>query len=229
MTVVFFTWLTLAGLVDRESDVRRLEPFAGLVGQWKGTGQVRPGALRDAWRESVDWSWAFSENAASLQLRFDSGKYLREAKLRPAAQDAAEYELDAVMRDGRHRQFRGRIDEEGTLRLVATEPEASGVSRLTIIRLHEARFLIQIEGLGPDGSTRIRLGQVGYTKQGVAFAAGSGDPVCVVTGGKGTTPVIHGGRTYYVCCSGCLDLFNEDPEKVLREAAEAGWIGTKKP
>ena len=27
------------------------------------------------------------------------------------------------------------------------------------------------------------------------------------------------GKTYWVCCSGCRDLFNDDPESVLTEAA----------
>ncbi len=27
----------------------------------------------------------------------------------------------------------------------------------------------------------------------------------------------HNGKTYYVCCGGCRDLFNEDPETVLAE------------
>ena len=61
---------------------------------------------------------------------------------------------------------------------------------------------------------------MGYTRKGVAFAAGESGPVCIVTEGRGTTQVTHKGKTYYVCCSGCKDLFNKDPEAVLAEAAE---------
>ncbi len=32
--------------------------------------------------------------------------------------------------------------------------------------------------------------------------------------------VSYKGKTYHVCCSGCRDLFKEDPEAVLAEAAE---------
>jgi YHS domain-containing protein len=32
--------------------------------------------------------------------------------------------------------------------------------------------------------------------------------------------VEHDGKTYYVCCSGCRDLFNDDPEGVLAEYRE---------
>jgi YHS domain-containing protein len=37
----------------------------------------------------------------------------------------------------------------------------------------------------------------------------------VVTGGAGTIPVTHKGKTYYVCCTGCRDAFNDDPEGTI--------------
>ena len=40
-------------------------------------------------------------------------------------------------------------------------------------------------------------------------AVGSTAPECIVTGGKGTIPVGFGGKTYYVCCSGCKELFDD--------------------
>ncbi len=49
---------------------------------------------------------------------------------------------------------------------------------------------------------------------------GDSYPVCIVTEGRGTIPVTYGGKTYYVCCSGCKDLFEEEPEAILAEAAE---------
>ncbi len=41
--------------------------------------------------------------------------------------------------------------------------------------------------------------------------------VCVVTGGLGKIAVTYKGQTYYVCCSGCKDAFEENPEKILKE------------
>ena len=63
-----------------------------------------------------------------------------------------------------------------------------------------------------------RLAEVGSTRKGSSFAknAASG-PQCVVTGGLGTIAVAHDGKTYYVCCGGCRDLFMEDPQGVLAE------------
>jgi hypothetical protein len=57
--------------------------------------------------------------------------------------------------------------------------------------------------------------QVAFTKKGETFGTAEKKPECVVTGGLGTIQVSHKGMTYYVCCSGCRDAFNENPEKIL--------------
>ncbi|MFM7112038.1 MAG: YHS domain-containing protein, partial [Planctomycetota bacterium] len=38
-----------------------------------------------------------------------------------------------------------------------------------------------------------------------------------VSGGAGTSTVSFKGETFYVCCSGCRDAFNENPEKYVKE------------
>ncbi|MBV9126060.1 MAG: YHS domain-containing protein [Planctomycetes bacterium] len=43
---------------------------------------------------------------------------------------------------------------------------------------------------------------------------------CIVTGGLGTIPVSYKGITYYVCCTGCKQAFEDNPEKILKEAAK---------
>ena len=51
-------------------------------------------------------------------------------------------------------------------------------------------------------------------------------PVNFVAGQYATLAVEHNGKKYWVCCTGCRDLFRDDPEGVLeeyrqRKAAEA--------
>ena len=60
--------------------------------------------------------------------------------------------------------------------------------------------------------------QIGMTREGVSLASGKKLPECIVTGGLGTMTVSYKGVTYYVCCSGCRDAFNENPEKIIKEA-----------
>ena len=63
-----------------------------------------------------------------------------------------------------------------------------------------------------------RLAEVGSTRKGSSFAksAASG-PECIVTGGLGTIPVEYMGKKYFVCCTGCRDLFRDNPAGVLEE------------
>ncbi len=38
-----------------------------------------------------------------------------------------------------------------------------------------------------------------------------------MTGGAGTIRVSYKGKSYYVCCTGCRDAFNDDPEGILAD------------
>ena len=40
--------------------------------------------------------------------------------------------------------------------------------------------------------------------------------------------VSYKGKSYYVCCSGCRNLFSENPEAILAEAAERQKAQDKK-
>ena len=43
-----------------------MEPFNALVGDWRGTGQVRRGSTRGAWREKTSVAWSFEKQPAIL-------------------------------------------------------------------------------------------------------------------------------------------------------------------
>ena len=57
---------------------------------------------------------------------------------------------------------------------------------------------------------------------------GESYPLCVVTEGRGTIQGSYKGKTYWVCCSGCHDQFNDDPESVHAEAAAQEKAKAKK-
>ena len=55
-------------------------------------------------------------------------------------------------------------------------------------------------------------------KDGESLAASKESKnLCVVSGGAGTMSVSYKGESFYVCCSGCRDAFNENPEKYIKE------------
>ena len=60
-------------------------------------------------------------------------------------------------------------------------------------------------------------------KEGESLAGGktAKKPECIITGGTGTIAVTYKGKTYYVCCTGCRDEFNANPQKYIDAAEKA--------
>lgn len=201
----------------RDSDQKALKPYAGFVGAWRGTGLVQRGNTKGAWTERGSWAWKLTKDSAALELTVEKGKYLKSAILRPGDTSGA-FTLDAILADGSKRSFSGTAGERAKLVLATSdEDKAGGLSRITVTPLHDTRFLTLLESRDAESNQFARLGEVGYTREGVAFAAGDSYPACIVTEGRGTIVVSYKGKTYYVCCSGCKELFDEDPRAVLAE------------
>lgn len=202
----------------RLADQAALKPYGGLVGPWKGAGLPRRGSTKGSWSEAATWAWSLSADSAALELKLDGGKYFRSARLRPGKEPKS-FVADVVLADRSTRAFAGESGPREALVLTSDGPPADSLARLTLTPLHETRFLLLLESKDADG-TYSRLGEVGYTRQGVAFAAGDSSPACIVTEGRGTIAVKYQGKAYYVCCSGCKELFDEDPAKVIAQADE---------
>ena len=206
----------------RRADQDALQRFAPLVGQWKGTGQVKRGSSQGAWTETGDWAWKLTPDSARLEWTAKKGKFLRSVILTPTDQSGM-ISLTATLADGSERMFRSEPGDDGdSSRPVAFRAveAGDGVRRLVISTPNEARFLLTLEALPNPKGPPVRLGELGSTRVGATFAAaGAAGPVCVVTGGRGTMQVTHNGKSYWVCCSGCRDLFNDDPAAVLADAA----------
>ena len=202
----------------RQADQEALKPFGGFVGDWRGVGQVDRGKTKGAWRESANWAWKLTKDSAALVMTVEKGKYLKSALLKPGNEPGV-YTLEAVLADGTNRVFQGEVTDPAKPLILEAEGKSGGLKRIKFTSLHETRLLMLLEATA-DGESKslARLGEVGYTREGVAFASGDGAPVCIVTEGRGTSSVTYQGKTYWVCCSGCKDLFNDNPEAVLAEA-----------
>ena len=210
------------GTAARRADQEALGRFAPLVGQWKGTGQVKRGSSQGAWTETGDWAWKLTNDSARLEWTAPKGKFLRSAILAPTDKPGI-IALNATLADGSERAFRSEPGDGGeTSKPVAFRAveAGDGVRRVVISTPNEARFLLTSEALPTPKGPPVRLGELGSTRVGATFAAtGAAGPVCIVTGGRGTMQVSHNGKSYWVCCSGCRDLFNDDPTAVLADAA----------
>jgi YHS domain-containing protein len=214
---------------SRRADQEALKAYAPLVGSWRGVGQVERGRTRGFWRESADWAWKLTSDSAGLEITVKTGKYLKAGVLRPGKAPGA-FVFVATLADGTSRTFAGEaVGNRKRLVLTAdAKAAAGGVRRVSIDPLHDTRVLVLLEAEDPERHTFSRLGEVGYTREGVAFARDESYPLCVVTEGRGTIKVSYKSKTYWVCCTGCRDLFKDHPERVLAEAAAREKAAAKK-
>ena len=198
-----------------------LTPFQDLVGGWIGTGQPKRNSATGAWREKAEWRWKFSGEQVSLEYTVEEGKLLKSALLSfdPPSKTFRLKTSEPGASKGQtlERDFVGQADGN---KLVFDTPAKEGVEgrRITVTRLNEKRTLVLFEQKAAGQNFYNRIAEVGYTREGTRLAeSDQTGPVCVVTGGAGTIKVSHKGETYWVCCTGCRDAFNDDPEGVLAD------------
>ena len=222
----FFLVLIAAGAETQNAthhDKRALIPVQAFVGGWRGVGQPKRGSNQGAWTEESQWSWRFQQGHAELVAQISQGKYYARFLLQAGDKTgqfvllALPIEKDQSDPPPPPQRFLGTLRED-TLELTAEDPAEDRPARISI-RLVAAgdRMLVLYEKRLAEG-TFARLAEVGSTRKGSSFAkAAASGPECVVTGGLGTIAVTHKGQKYFVCCTGCRDLFLDDPEKALVE------------
>lgn len=205
---------------SRATDKQALSALQDYVGAWRGVGQPRRGSTEGAWIEQSEWAWQFSDDRATIRFTAPKSKYLTAGTLR--AVEADKYQLTAKTAENeKELKYTGAIDESGKLVLIADELSDEHPSRISIRLVADGKRLVTLlERKSQFSDNYVRLAEVGYTREGSGFGQGLSVVECVVTGGKGTIAVMHEGKTYYVCCTGCRDLFNEDPAAVLAEYAQ---------
>lgn len=198
-----------------------LTPFQDLVGGWIGTGQPKRNSTSGAWREKAEWRWKFSGEQVALEYAVEEGKLLKSALVSfdPKSKSfrLKTVELGTAKDQTIEREYVG--ESTGNKLVFDTPPkEAAEGRRITITRLNEKRTLVLFEQKGAGQNFFNRIAEVGYTREGTRLAeSDQTGPECVVTGGLGTIKVSHKGETYWVCCTGCRDAFNDDPEGVLAD------------
>ena len=207
-----------ADAADLAVQKQRLAKMQPLVGEWRGVGQPQRGSTRDSWIAEAQWAWHFDKEGASLVGALPKGRYFKSLKLVPGKEEGA-YELTAALAEEKAElHYAGKIDETDRLVLSAAEPREGLPARISLRFVAEgARLLVLLEKKGTASDQLVRLAEVGYTRQGSGFGKNVSQRECVVTGGFGSIEVSFEGKTYYVCCTGCRDYFNDNPKEVLAE------------
>lgn len=204
-------------LGKKKAALRELQEF---IGGWKGTGarKLKPGPRDPFWSETVQWNWRFQGDDCWLAVEFAGGKLFRSAEVRYLP-EKKKYQLAATPADGT-----GKLVFDGTLKddkltFERTDPKTSEVQRVRMNTAAEGIRFIYLVDRRADGATIWRLeAMVETTKIGESLARKEKKgPECVVSGGLGTMTVSYMGETFYVCCTGCRDAFNENPKKYVDE------------
>jgi hypothetical protein len=203
---------------DKKTPKRALQALNDLIGGWRGIGEpngTREEKQRDFWQENITWEWRFKGKDVYLSAAFDKGKHFTAAELRYLP-DKERYQLAAITPDKEKLTFEGTLDKK-RLVLERFDEKKKEKQRLILAVFHFNRHVYSYEVKPADRTAFRMVYRVGATKEGIEFAGGDDKPECVVSGGLGTMPVTYKGKTYYVCCSGCRDAFNDEPEKYIKE------------
>jgi hypothetical protein len=203
---------------EKPSAKEALQALNDFIGTWKGSGgpnKPRP-EPNEIWNETVDWAWRFKSDDAWLTLSIKNGKHFQSAELRylPAKEV---YQLTAVAKDGQKLVFTGKLKDE-ILTLERVDAPKKETQRIVMNLAGDGvRFIYRYEHKQTGRSLFVRDYQVACTKEGESLASQGPKKECVVSGGLGKIAVDYKGTTYYVCCTGCRDAFQENPEKYIKE------------
>lgn len=199
----------------KPATIQALHEFNVLIGGWRGVGQPKRGSQVGAWQERADSVWELKPKSTGIRWNVDAGKQWKSALL-GYDESAKQFTLAAKLPDDATRTYKGKVEDH---RLVMeSESDGKEIHRVTLTVLNENRVTVLLEKRPEQQSFYTRVAEIGYQRDGTRLAvAGSSGPECVVTGGLGTIAVTHKGKTYYVCCTGCRDAFNDDPEGILAD------------
>lgn len=198
-----------------------LAPLNDLIGHWKGSGSPHLNNAAErrkgSWSETQSWSWNL-KGEPRLVLEIKDGKLFKAGVLRYLP-EGKKFELTLTCVNDEKKTFVGQR-EENQLVLLRTDGQAAEDEKMVLQWLHGSRLLYRLETKEKSARSFTRRFQVGATKEGSDFAKSSVGTECVVTGGAASIPVTYQGKTYYVCCTGCKEAFEENPAQILKEYAE---------
>jgi hypothetical protein len=205
-----------ADLKTKKDKLRELQEF---IGQWNlnGSTKLRPGVRDKLWPETVDWGWKFKGEDCWLTVTFTGGKFLASGEVRYLIKEKV-YELTGTPPNTKEKLvFKGTLKDD-KITFERVDPKTKETQRVRMNTAAEGVRFVYLVDRKNEGATIWRVDyMVAGNKKGEGLARKEKKPECVVSGGLGTMPVSYMGETFYVCCSGCRDAFNENPKKYVEE------------
>ena len=195
-----------------------LQALNDFIGQWKGTGDVERAKTgsKTFWTETVDWAWRFKKDDAWLVLTIKNGKLFKGGELRYLT-DKKKYQFTATDTKDKTLVFDGAL-KNGLLVLERTGDDKKETQQIS---MNVAGDGVRFNYWYKTKPASKKLYNTGYliacNKEGENLGGKKEGKECPVSGGLGTIAVTYKGETFYVCCTGCRDAFNENPEKYVKE------------
>ena len=169
-------------------DPRAFAPLEFLIGSWKGPGVRKddPALRFKGWTETHTWAWVFAKGKpVGMSVTVEGGKILEKATL-TFDEKQGRYWLESTKADGRV-EYAGLLDSTGKL-LTLSRRDKDGQVRLTLrANSNYVRYTMRLESKDKGSAIFTPMVEVGLTKEGESFAAGSNvaeRPRCIVTGGR---------------------------------------------
>jgi len=195
-----------------------LQALNDYIGQWKGTGDVEraKAGSKTFWNESVDWSWRFKKDDAWLAVKIEKGKLFKGGELR-YLMDKKKYQLTATDAKDKKLVYEGVL-KNGLLVLERTDDAKKETQQISMnVAGDGVRFNYWYKTKPATTKVYDKGYLVACNKEGESLGGKKEGKECPVSGGLGKIAVAFKGETFYVCCTGCRDAFNENPEKYVKE------------
>jgi len=206
---------TKASDEKRDADKKALAPIQSYVGDWKGVGGGRGEAAKDAWGEESEWGYDFKGARAAIVFTAPTGKFFTAGRFEPGEKTGAYTFTGTVTGSKAKEAYSGEMTKDGDLVMLAATPADGRPARITLSLVAKGKRLVTTFERQVRKGTYAPVAELGLTRKGSGFGKDVDMRECVVTGGTGKSAVQYKGQTYYVCCGGCLDEFNDNPDKVM--------------
>ncbi|MDB5385861.1 MAG: hypothetical protein JWM11_1507 [Planctomycetaceae bacterium] len=218
-----------------ESVVAAMQPLQVMLGKWRGVTNKEFKGSKAV--DESEWIWDFRTNRAqpALIVKSEKSPYIREGRL-TYLPGAREFQFTATTPEGTQHVMKGTFEREPEeftgddnkpqksykLKLTETGANVEVPWEVAFDQQENNRYLVEVSQ--KRGSKFQRVDTIGTQRQGTSVAANDedyGERKCIISGGLGTSTVSYGGKTYWVCCSGCQAAFNDDPKRWLAKMEEA--------
>jgi YHS domain len=193
-----------------------LQALNDFVGVWNGDGKAGPTKPKITWAEQLEWGWKFKGDDVWMVLKIKDGKVFKGGDLKyiPSKKN---FELVMTDASDQKRTYEGAIEKD-YLTLVSVDAGTKETHRLKInVAGDGVRLNMAVDKAKSGSKLFAQEYVVGYGMEGAGLGSKGKEIECIVSGGRGTGTVSYKGQTYYICCSGCRDAFNENPEFYVKQ------------